>query len=151
MSVYVTYNRERGSVTHMLQRYETGVAALLAKRASRCRAVFYLSKRSPWRNNEGGQSGAAQGRVSSRAQTTRIGHPDVNATESKEASREDAGRILWGTRWGRRCDAERAGITFCPLKDPLRVRFMRDRLTSKWSKRDKVFFFLRIFFLLFVI
>lgn len=118
MSVNVRYNRERGGVTHMLQWYETGVAAL-RKRASRCRAVFHLSKRFPWRNNEGGQSGAAQGRVSSRAQTTRIGHPDVNATESKEASREDAGRILWGMRWEEMRHGARARITFCPLKDPL--------------------------------
>lgn len=42
------------------------------------------------------EASPVQGQVSSRAQTTRIAHPDVSVTESKEA--ESAGEYCGG-RW----------------------------------------------------
>lgn len=91
---------------------------------ARCRAVFYLSKRSPWRNNEGRTKWAAEKRVQSKDKFHRERKLRASLTRTwawRKVRRRKYGRILWGTGWNStiwHADMKRrARITLRPLKD----------------------------------
>lgn len=113
----------RGSVTHMYNGMRP-VARALRKRASRCRAVFHLSKRSPWRNNEGGQSGPPKDEFHRERKLCASVTPTWTRRKVKRRRAKMQGEYYGRCDRGR-CDTKRARITFRLLKDP----------RSVWSSR----------------
>lgn len=132
----------RGSVTHMYNGMRP-VARALRKRASRCRAVFHLSKRSPWRNNEGGQSGPPKDEFHRERKLCASVTPTWTRRKVKRRRAKMQGEYYGRCDRGR-CDTKRARITFRLLKDPRSVwssRFLYEWLTwSKWSRREEMMF-----------